>query len=137
MLMNHLSGLRIRFVNMKTDKMKRTLASLSGISWLVNDIFWYWGYTKTAFVICCFTVLFMGSYFINLRRNPSSIYLVCILNLWVWMSMCSLIKEAFKLSSTTIMVIDGFAMMFTFLSIALVFRLLRNKEAVLTQLRRI
>lgn len=119
--------------------MKRTLASLSGITWLINDLLWYWGYTIAAFVVCCFTVVFMAAYFVNLKykQNPSNTYIVCILNVWVWMSMCSLVKDAFKLSLTSIMIIDGFAMMLTFLSVALIVRLLQDKEAVLSKLRRI
>jgi hypothetical protein len=121
--------------------MKRVLSSLSGLTWLINDILWYWGYNTAAFVVCCFTVLFMGTYFINLKykENPSNFFIVLILNIWVWMSMCSLIKDAFKTppDSNITIIVNHLALVLSLVSMGIIIRLLTDKDAVLSRLRRI
>lgn len=122
-------------------EMKRVLSSFSGVTWLMSDIMWYWGFNMTAFVICCFTIAFMGTYFINLKykENPSNFYLVLILNVWVWMSMCSLVKDAFKTGygTTTTIVINVIAAVLTIASVGIIVRLMGDKQVVLARLRRI
>jgi len=121
--------------------MKRVLSSLSGVTWLINDILWYWGYNMTAFIVCCFTIVFMGAYFINLkyRDNPSNFLIVVILNIWVWMSMCALIKDAFQTGpeSLTTTVVNALALVLSLVSVGIIVRLLADKDVVLARLRRI
>jgi hypothetical protein len=83
------------------DEMKRILASLSGVTWLLNDILWYWGFVNSAFFVNCFTILFMGAYFINFKElSKTNRSVVLILNMWVWLSTCSLLKDFLKLKNT-------------------------------------
>jgi hypothetical protein len=109
----------------KKDEMKRILVSLSGITWLLSDILWYWGFVIGAFAINCLTLLFMAAYFINYNLlSTVNKRVVTVLNMWVWLSMCSLVKDVFKLENyqwidivailiSTLMVVYCISMVFT------------------------